>query len=278
MNSIEAMKIRKSMRTYEEMSLERESKEKLINYLKEVSAPFGEKMRFALVEKNEIKAGAKLGTYGIIKGAETYLCAIVEKEPRYEENLGYAFEKIILYATAMGLGTCWLGGTFKRSDFESALALKDSELIPIVAPVGYTKQNRSLIDTLMVAGAGSKKRKSFQELFFNGSLEQPLKLEDTDGYREAFEMVRIAPSASNKQPWRIVKEENTFHFYLCRNKNYAKSLAFDIQRLDIGIAMCHFELALKELGCLGKWTDEKQSSQGKENVEYIISYSIEEEK
>jgi len=60
-------------------------------------------------------------------------------------------------------------------------------------------------------------------------------------------MVRIAPSASNKQPWRIVKIEGAWHFFLERTKGYGDGIIFkllklaDIQRLDMGIAMCHFE-------------------------------------
>ncbi|WP_206458985.1 nitroreductase family protein [Anaerovorax sp. IOR16] len=278
MNPTKTMKIRKSMRTYKEIPIAEETKEKLRSYIKEVSGPFGKKMRFELVDKCDIDSNVKLGTYGVIKGAQTYICAIVERENRYEENLGYAFEKIILYATSLGLGTCWLGGTFKRSDFDTALSLAENEFIPVVTTVGYAKDNRSLIDRLLVISAGSKNRKDFRELFLNSDLEHPLNPEDAGRYKEAFEMVRIAPSGSNKQPWRVAKDENAFHFFLCRNKGYASFLDYDIQRLDMGIAMCHFDLTIKELGYHGEWEKKNLNFTGNDNLEYIISYIINEDK
>jgi hypothetical protein len=69
-------------------------------------------------------------------------------------------------------------------------------------------------------------------------------------------MVRIAPSASNKQPWRMLKDKNTklFHLFLQRTKNYPKMpFGIDMQTLDMGIAMCHFELTCRELAIEGYW-------------------------
>jgi nitroreductase len=86
-------------------------------------------------------------------------------------------------------------------------------------------------------------------------------------------MTRLSPSASNKQPWRIVKDGNNFHFYLSHTKGYSKAMGFDMQRIDIGIAMCHFELTAKELGLNGKWMNVAPSIKSQdENTEYIISW------
>jgi hypothetical protein len=72
-------------------------------------------------------------------------------------------------------------------------------------------------------------------------------------------MVRIGPSASNKQPWRIIKDGNRIHFYLQRTPGYRESLLMrlitvaDLQRIDMGIAMNHFEMTSLELGLKGHW-------------------------
>ena len=149
-------------------------------------------------------------------------------------------------------------------------------MIPVITPVGYAKESRSLLDSVMVMTAGSKNRKDWTELFFDKNFNKPLKKEEAGKFIEAFEMVKIAPSASNKQPWRIVKDGNSFHFFLCRNKGYGSVLSFDIQRLDIGIAMCHFESMINELGFLGRWNDIKPELTNVENIEYIVSYIIDE--
>jgi hypothetical protein len=73
-------------------------------------------------------------------------------------------------------------------------------------------------------------------------------------------MVRIGPSASNKQPWRIIRDADppVFHLFLERTKNYYENNRrmfglMDIQRIDMGIAMCHFETSCREAGIAGAW-------------------------
>ncbi len=70
----------------------------------------------------------------------------------------------------------------------------------------------------------------------------------------------MAPSATNKQPWRIVRRGDDWHFYLARTKGYGKGSPWfrllriaDLQRVDLGIAMCHFELVARESGQDGRW-------------------------
>jgi len=89
-------------------------------------------------------------------------------------------------------------------------------------------------------------------------------------------MVRLAPSASNKQPWRIVlsEDKNTCHFYLEPTPNYSgNKMGFEMQRIDMGIAMCHFELACKELKLSGKWkVNDPKIDLLNEQTEYIVSW------
>lgn len=265
---------RKSIRTYRDEPISPDSKKKLENYIACVDTPFETKTRFALLDAEEMGSQkTRLGTYGVISGAKTFICAITEKTEGYEENLGYAFEKIILYATTLNLGTCWLGGTFNRSKFAKALELKENEIIPVVSPVGYAKENRRLIDSILVKSAGSNTRKDWSEIFFDGEFGKPLEREAADKYADVFDMVRIAPSASNKQPWRIVKYGDMFHFFLCRTLGYKGVLGFDIQRLDIGISMCHFDMMAKELGLTGKWVHKNPGLPLESNTEYIITYT-----
>ena len=275
MNVKQAILQRKSIRTYKDESISQEMRDKLEKYIADVASPFEPTTRFVLLDTDDMGPQTKLGTYGVISGAKTFICGVTEKVYRYEENLGYAFEKIILYATALGLGTCWLGGTFNRANFAKAVGLKENEIIPVVTPVGYAKEKRNFIDSLFVKSAGSVNRKDWSELFFDGSFGKPLKRETDDKFAEVLDMVRIAPSARNKQPWRIVKNGGMFHFYLCRALGYKETLGYDIQRLDIGIAMCHFEIMIQELGLTGKWIDHAPDMTLEKNTEYIISYIVE---
>lgn len=47
----------------------------------------------------------------------------------------------------------------------------------------------------------------------------------------------------------------------------------DLQRVDMGIAMCHFELTARERGLTDRWVVDKQSiEKPDENTEYIASW------
>ncbi|MBN1836136.1 MAG: hypothetical protein JW820_09825, partial [Spirochaetales bacterium] len=69
-------------------------------------------------------------------------------------------------------------------------------------------------------------------------------------YREALESLRLAPSASNRQPWRGLlsgtqRLGRELHLFLCRTPGYRQAGAIDLQRMDMGIAMAHFQLGLE---------------------------------
>lgn len=270
----EVIKERSSIRTYRNRKIENDVIDKIEGYIYNIKGPFNSKVRFQFLNSKENLNGAKLGTYGVIKGTSCYLGAAVEKGEMDLEELGYEMESVILYATSLGLGTCWLGGTFKRGEFAKAMEVKENEIFPIITPLGYSAENRSFMDSAIRFLAKSKQRKPWKELFFDKSFNNPLidgqKLEK---YGVILENVRIAPSASNKQPWRIVKEEDNFHFYIERTKGYSEPLGFDIQRVDMGIAMCHFELTAKELGVKGGFKKVSSNIQGnKDTIEYVISW------
>jgi len=204
---------RTSVRNYKSEEISKELKDKLVNYISNIEGPFNEKVHYKIIDKSNISdaTGGKIGTYGVIKGAPSYIIGKVENGKMNLEQFGYTLEKIVLYATSLGLGTCWLGGTFKRTSFENIINLKDNEMLPAVTPIGYIEKKKRLLDTVMRLGAGSNNRKDWNELFFNKNFDNPLEKNEKESYLKAMEMVRIAPSASNKQPWRIVKDNNKYY-------------------------------------------------------------------
>ncbi|MDQ7095931.1 nitroreductase family protein [Desulfosporosinus sp. PR] len=273
---VETIKKRTSVRTYNEKSLlSGEIKEKLSRFSSLLKGPFGKSSRFEIIESDIARrdANVRLGTYGVIRGAETYVVAAVKKGEKDLEEFGYIFESFILYATSLGLGTCWLGGTFKKSEFSKAIGQKDDEILPCISPLGFPGGRRSLLESTMRFSVGSDKRKSWKELFFQRGFHKALTAAEAGKYVIPLEMVRLAPSASNKQPWRILQDESVYHFYLQHTKGYAKPLGYDIQRVDLGIAMSHFEHTARELGISGKWLHiPPQDVSVPSDTEYIISW------
>lgn len=257
----EAIQARYSVRSYSDKPLSKEVIDKINSYIKQVNNPFNEKIKIQLVEKNTNGESIKLGTYGVIKGAEYFLISACQDNDKSRMALGYSLEKVILYCTSLGLGTVWLGGTFKKGDFAKAIDLKSDEVLPIVSPVGYAGGKKSILGSLV--GNNKGKRKNFSEIFFNESFNTPLTESDAKGYYEPLEMLRLAPSAVNKQPWRILKEGDKIHFYLASNNKFTS--------VDIGIAICHFHLTALENGLNGEFkiSDPKKDSK---NFTYIISW------
>ena len=241
-------KIRKSIRTYTGKPLEESDREKINTYIEELNRndhPFNAKVRIGLFDVNKEISSKDLGTYGVIKGAKTYLGVAVNETEEAMEAVGYVFEKLVLYCAGIGLGTCWLGGTFNRGEFAKAMKLEGDEFFPIASPVGYAAVKNHTVDKIMRKAIKADSRKPFEEMFFEKDFSTPLSKENAGEYADILEAVRLAPSAKNAQPWRILKDGNSFHFF---EKKTIPSSNHDIQRLDIGIAGCHFELAAREKG------------------------------
>jgi nitroreductase len=253
---------RHANRTYQKRPISKTHREMLEKFIADAGpGPFGARARFRLIAASEEDADAirQLGTYGVIKNAVGFIAGAVKKSGYYLEDYGYLLERIVLYATSIGLGTCWLGGTFKRSGFARKISLEEDETLPAIIATGYSMEKPSILDSIMRFGAGSKNRKPWESLFFNGDFDQAMTEEAAGAYRVPLEMVRRAPSASNNQPWRLIKEKggDNFHFYLERTKGYYRRWQLigmdDLQRIDMGIAMYHFEATAVESKLKGTW-------------------------
>ncbi|MFH5834964.1 nitroreductase family protein [Proteiniclasticum sp. C24MP] len=246
----EIIEKRKSVRTFGDKALNDVDKKELQNYMDSLSNPFGIKVKFFFLDAGENRKS--LGTYGVIKGTVDYIGAQVNDGPFALEALGYEMEKLILFAASRNVGTCWLGGTFKREDFRKAMDIENGKLFPAITPVGYPRIAKSMTDNLVRFISKGDQRKPWGEIFFTDDFSHPLSREEAKAYKEVLEMVRLAPSASNKQPWRVLRVNGSFHFYEARSPGYSDAFSYDIQRLDLGIALCHFHLTASEKNLQGR--------------------------
>ena len=273
----QTIKKRNSVRTYEERKLSVEDKEKLMSYADNLTNPFGEKVNFHIIEKGLETNGEKLGTYGVIKGASSFIGVSVANTEFGLEAVGYEFENLILYATHIGLGTVWLAATFSRDNFTSAMGIKEDELFPAISPVGYPAAKKRIKESVMRKIMKSDQRKPWNTLFFKNNFSTPLTKEEAGAYSVPLEMLRLAPSATNAQPWRVVKDGDVYHFYETHNSKTGEDEKL-IKRVDVGISLSHFHQTALERGLSGKF--EKLSQQNIEipqNTKYIVSWVPEKE-
>lgn len=279
----EIIKQRFSCRAYVKAPLAPEQAEQLARCAASVTAgPLGTPLRFTLVAaaEGDSQALRGLGTYGLIRNPAGFIVGAAGPGAKNLEDFGYGMEAIILHATSLGLGTCWLGGNFTRSSFAKRIGAAGSEIVPAVTPVGYPIESSRSRDPLRKM-ARSDARQPWRALFFHRDFATPLDASATGPYATPLEMLRLAPSASNRQPWRVVRDGACYHFYLQRTPGYGRgTLPFvllglaDLQRVDMGIAMCHFALTATELGLAGEWTVREPSLPSPGDArEYVVTWT-----
>ncbi len=273
---------RYSCRVYEKTPIRAESIKQIEAISGSISTgPFGTPLRFNLVvaTAEDGKAMKGLGTYGTIKDPAGFIVGAAGKGDKNLEDFGFGMETIILRVTGMGLGSCWLGGSFRKTRFAEKIGATVDEVVPAVAAIGHPGESTRGLNRFR-QGVRTGARRSWEELFFDAGSGKPLSEEAAGAYAIPLEMVRLAPSSHNYQPWRIAREDSSFHFWLERTPGYGpESRAFkllgvaDLQRIDIGIAMCHFELTAREMGLQGNWERLDPGNQRfAETAQYVVTW------
>jgi nitroreductase len=197
------------------------------------------------------------GVYGLSTPAPIYIIATSQERPGYMENLGFCMEQLVLIATAMGLGTCWIGGMFTESEMrEFVPSLRPGERIVMLTALGYEDRSikaRMARQLLLWGSDRMGTRKPLREIVSQDIWAVPWTGED-ETLNWIFQMARLAPSWANTQPWHFVADEQQVIATVSRvpqrgNVREGKNYYW----LDGGIAMCHFYLAAQAMRWKGRW-------------------------
>ena len=248
MQITEAIRRRRSVRAADAALIEQ--------YIAGLQAPFGIQARIRLIRMSADKSSKRS-----ISGATDYLALTYKPAPLAEAGAGYIFEQAILYCTSIGIGTCWLGGSFSRKNFKRQLRIAPTEKLCIVSPAGYAADRQSFVERFIVcAEKHYRRRKPFGTNFFLKNANTPL-TEEADGmYALPLEMARLAPSASNAQSWRVTLDDDRVHFY--------RTFGYGFAEINAGIALCHFAETCRETGIDGLF----YRSDFAEDDGYVISW------
>ena len=260
MNIIEAIKGRRSVRSFNGVPISETDRAELTKAIKGVTDPFGGKVTIRLKEF-DMKDGYKPSTYGMIKGATDFFLLGIWSDEAAALSAGFCFEQVVLKARQLGLGTCWSAATFKGSAFDMGQTWPDGEKLTVICPVGVPAK-QSMMEKITRFSLGSKNRKPFDELFFDGDFKTPLSPESRFGL--SLQMLRLAPSSTNSQPWRALVEGDTVHFYY-KPKSEASVL-------DCGIGMCHFYESEKFQLRTGRFFKTTDAPLPPDNWKYLYSY------
>ena len=263
------IKARKSVRTFNDKPIPDELMAKLEDFTKHDTNPFGVPITFKFLDRKRDSVSSP-----VIVGANTYVAAKYHRQEDAELGFGYSFERFVLLAMSLGLGTVWLAATIDRKAFERALGVGADEVMPAVTPLGYAADKRSVRETLMRKNMRSDERAPFESLFFKGDFDHPLGEGEAGGLLEPLQTVRWSPSATNKQPWRLVVDGNKVHFYEHKTKGYARESTGDIQKVDMGIAACHFQIAAQDSGLEGTFVKSDPGIAAPEATDYVTTFVI----
>jgi len=267
------IKKRFSCRNFQDKKLEYSVIGELVKVCESVNEGlFGEKLRLFFIDRTENLRSARYeGGFEYIINPGYFIAGKIQNSKYAYESYGYVLEQLVLKATDMNLGTCWIG--YFNAEFFYEVQLSADEVFPAIIILGYTAERKALIDILnRKLYSRVDNRRKWERLFFIKDFNNPLTSDIADKFSEPLEMLRLAPSSGNTQPWRIVKEKNSniFHFY-----KHIVSYHYELKKLhniDIGIAMCHFDLTAKNAGLHGNWKDLNPDIKIPGNTEYIISW------
>lgn len=231
---------RQSCRTFNGLHIDKASKDKLFSEIEVLPRLFEDVAVPVIRLVDNDQAEGSLGTYGFITGARQFLVMASGDTVGEELQAGFMFETLVLKATSMGLGTCWLGGTFRRGPFARVMGNDpDGREVSIVSPIGHPTQKRRFAERMMRRMVKSDHRKPFARLFSGVSPDSPL--------GRVLQAVRLAPSSRNSQPWKAsVAQETDSEGRKRMTVRFDCTTDSRFSSIDMGIAYCHFVLASQE--------------------------------
>jgi Putative TM nitroreductase len=245
-----AIASRRSRRSYEKgKQIEPGPREQLGEVCKSFRPYPCARVEFIAEPPDDIFANA-LGFYGNVKNAPAFLAFIGDtSDPNVQEKMGYTGEAAVLEATRLGLGTCWVALTYNTKSVSSIINLKGTEKLLSVSPIGYTIEKWTFEEKMFTAFGAMHQRKPLS-IMTTGIKE----LQRAAWSQAAVEAARLAPSATNRQPWNFDVEDDGITISI---KN--TGMEFNVsKRLDCGIAMLHIELGAMSAGVSGGWEFLKQ--------------------
>lgn len=229
-----AASTRISIRDYDPSPISEEEAEALARSMSEFVVFDGARVVVVREAPGDFFTGWLLRVYGKVSSPSALVFVGDRRVPLVEAAVGYAGEAAVLEASALGLATCWIGGGVRRGNVARELGLARHEHAYAVSALGRARTPRQK----------PHRRKAAPEIAPGmESQEWP------DWAVAGVEAARIAPSATNRQPWRFRMEGGHCVIAHTRLDPYVPS-----KKLDCGIAMLHFEIGARLAGCDGAWT------------------------
>jgi len=165
-----------------------------------------------------------------------YLMLTSELREGYLENAGFILQQVDLFLSSKGFGSCYVGMALPSKDTRKMSELEFVIFMAFGTPAEPVHRTDS----------SQFRRKALEKIADLSVLS-----EDVNSFYNVtalLESVRLAPSATNNQPWFLVPGKDKLEFY-CVKPGFIKSIAYrKMNKIDMGIALCHCALAAANSG------------------------------
>lgn len=234
---VDAIQKRCSRRTYKAKEISVVDIENINSLIQRINEESGLNFQFIKNGKDAFK-GFK-SSYGVLTGVNSFIALVGDKGiDNLDEKIGYYGEMIVLEATSMRLGTCWVGGTYNKSECINYIDIGENEDLRCIITIGYTEKEKSVKEKLICKL--NKSKKDYKDILINYNTYTP------DVIKQGIYFALKAPSELNKKPVGYEYKNNVVKVYNTKeNHGYEK--------IDLGISMLHFELGVYSRGYKGKW-------------------------
>ena len=190
MNYLELMKTRRSIRKYTSDPIESELTDLIQEEINKINEESG--FYFQMVLNNDDVLGNKLVTFGMFKNARNIIALVApddenDDDGTVDENIGYYGARILLYMHSLGLGTCFLTGTYSRGKTRAYVVEKQKNYGIICFGHGESFPNKP------------RKTKTIDKI-------SDCRDADPQWYKDGLEGALLAPTAINAQPFEIFRD------------------------------------------------------------------------
>ncbi|RCW60328.1 MULTISPECIES: nitroreductase family protein [Halanaerobium] len=211
---------RKSIRKYHQDKLSGDQLQSIMDFLNEAKALDSEiNFEAQIVDSDQVKSLIPIK-------APHYLQFFSEEKGDYLLNAGFILQQLDLYLAANNLGSCWFGMAKPKKEI-----IADSDLEYVI--------------TLVFGRAAEDNHRDSIEDFERKTLSE---IKSGSDYYDLLEAARLAPSATNGQPWYFKVGAKQIHVFQ-HQPNFIKKFFYEkMNRIDMGITLSHLWLAAEEHG------------------------------
>jgi nitroreductase len=246
-NLYETIFKRKSIREYDLTPLDEHKLAEIMTHTSALKPLYGDiKIEMKLVSQKDVK--------GLLKvKAPHYLVVFSETKDGYLTNGGFMLQQMDLFFSANGIGSCWQG-----------MPKPTKEIL-----------NNSKLEFVILLALGKPKERLHRESVSEFKRKPLGEITEIQGAKELLEPARLAPSAMNRQQWFFTGSASTIHAYRVKS-NFLTAFVLDkMDKISMGIAICHMWIAAKHLGKEVEFLSDKEAQNNPPaGHDYVVTIKI----